>query len=134
MSQGANPWSDLGCLEALRLGGLYLERAVADATDAEAREQITWAATLAGIAFGNAGVHVPHAMAYAVAGRVRDFRAGRLSASAPIVPHGMAVARRRARACSARLASVAPSATSRPPRCSAPTRATRTDGGRSPRA
>ena len=33
-----------------------------------------WAATLAGIAFGNAGVHVPHAMAYAVAGQVRDFR------------------------------------------------------------
>ena len=33
-----------------------------------------YAATLAGIAFGNAGVHVPHGMAYAVAGLVRDFR------------------------------------------------------------
>ena len=33
-----------------------------------------WAATLAGIAFGNAGVHAPHGMAYAVAGLVRDFR------------------------------------------------------------
>ena len=32
-----------------------------------------WAATLAGIAFGNAGVHAPHAMAYAIAGRVRTF-------------------------------------------------------------
>ena len=31
MSQGANPWSDLGCLEALRLLGVYLERAVHDA-------------------------------------------------------------------------------------------------------
>ena len=39
-----------------------------------AREQMMWAATLAGIAFGNAGVHVPHAMAYAIAGRVRDVR------------------------------------------------------------
>nr|MDQ3370756.1 iron-containing alcohol dehydrogenase [Myxococcota bacterium] len=75
MSQGQNPWSDLGCREALRLLGAYLERAVADATDAEAREQVMWAVTLAGIAFGNAGVHAPHAMAYAVAGRVRDFRA-----------------------------------------------------------
>jgi alcohol dehydrogenase class IV len=90
-SQGANPWSDLGCREALRLAGTYLPRAVADATDAEAREQIMWAATLAGIAFGNAGVHVPHAMAYAVAGRVRDFRAPGYP-DAPLVPHGMAVA------------------------------------------
>ena len=28
MSQGANPWSDLGCREALRLLGKYLDRAV----------------------------------------------------------------------------------------------------------
>ncbi len=39
MSQGANPWSDLGCREALRLLGRYLRRAVEDATDREAREQ-----------------------------------------------------------------------------------------------
>src|SRR5205823_4477451 len=74
MSQGANPWSDLGCREALRLLGQFLERAVNDASDDEAREQMMWAATLAGIAFGNAGVHAPHGMAYAVAGLVRDFR------------------------------------------------------------
>ena len=61
MSQGANPWSDLGCREALRLLGKYLERAVSDAADTEAREQMMWAATLAGIAFGNAGVHAPTA-------------------------------------------------------------------------
>ena len=67
MSQGANPWSDLGCREALRLIALYLARAVRDAGDIEAREHMMWAATLAGIAFGNAGVHVPHAMAYAIA-------------------------------------------------------------------
>jgi len=58
--------------EALRLMGLYLERAVKDARDDEAREQLMWASTLAGIAFGNAGVHAPHGMAYAVAGLVRD--------------------------------------------------------------
>ena len=55
-----------------------------------------WAATLAGIAFGNAGVHVPHAMAYAVAGLVQDFALAGLSRRAPLVPHGMAVARQRA--------------------------------------
>jgi len=91
MSQGANPWSDLGCREALRLLGTYLVRAVTDASDDQAREQTMWAATLAGIAFGNAGVHAPHAMAYAVAGRVRGFRAQGYP-DAPLVPHGMAVA------------------------------------------
>jgi hydroxyacid-oxoacid transhydrogenase len=90
MSQGGNPWSDLGCREALRLANAYLVRAVADASDHEAREQIMWAATLAGIAFGNAGVHAPHAMAYAIAGRVRDFVPPGYP-DAPIVPHGMAV-------------------------------------------
>lgn len=91
MSQGANPWSDLGCREALRLMGLYLERAVKDAGDTEAREQLMWASTLAGIAFGNAGVHAPHGMAYAVAGLVRDFRPSGYPREEPLVPHGMAV-------------------------------------------
>ncbi|OBG33828.1 hydroxyacid-oxoacid transhydrogenase [Mycobacterium sp. E3198] len=91
MSQGANPWSDLGCREALRVLGRFLERAVSDASDAEAREEMMWAATLAGIAFGNAGVHAPHGMAYAVAGLVRDFRPSGYPAEEPLVPHGMAV-------------------------------------------
>ena len=91
-SQGANPWSDLGARQAIELIGRYLRRAVADGTDEEARHQMMWAATLAGIAFGNAGVHVPHAMAYAVAGRVRDYRPAGYPQDAPIVPHGFAVA------------------------------------------
>ncbi|KFA91426.1 hydroxyacid-oxoacid transhydrogenase [Archangium violaceum] len=91
MSQGSNPWSDLGCREALRLMGLYLERGVKDARDHEAREQLMWASTLAGIAFGNAGVHAPHGMAYAVAGLVRDFRPSGYPDGEPLVPHGMAV-------------------------------------------
>jgi hydroxyacid-oxoacid transhydrogenase len=91
MSQGANPWSDLGSREAMRLLGQYLERAVSDDSDREAREQTMWAATLAGIAFGNAGVHVPHAMAYAVAGQVRGFHPKDYPGAEPMVPHGMAV-------------------------------------------
>ena len=91
MSQGANPWSDLGCREALRILGQFLERAVRDSADSEAREQIMWAATLAGIAFGNAGVHAPHGMAYAVAGLVRDFRPAGYTTDEPLVPHGIAV-------------------------------------------
>ncbi|MDB4931381.1 MAG: alcohol dehydrogenase [Myxococcaceae bacterium] len=91
MSQGANPWSDLGSVEALRLGGKYLVRAVHDAADDEAREQMMWAATLAGVAFGNAGVHLPHAMAYAVAGLVRDYHPEGYPAGEPMVPHGVSV-------------------------------------------
>lgn len=91
MSQGANPWSDLGSREALSLLGHYLVRAVTDASDREAREQTMWAATLAGIAFGNAGVHIPHAMAYAVAGQVREFRPSGYPDDKPLVPHGMSV-------------------------------------------
>jgi hydroxyacid-oxoacid transhydrogenase len=91
MSQGRNPWSDVGCGEALRLLGAYFLRAVRDATDAEAREQVQWAATLAGIAFGNAGVHVPHAMAYAVAGLVREYRPAGYPQEEPMVPHGTSV-------------------------------------------
>lgn len=95
MSQGANPWSDMGCREAMALIGRYLTRAVTDADDAEAREHMMWAATLAGIAFGNAGVHVPHAMAYAVAGRVGDYVPDgypRPDSLPGLVPHGFAVA------------------------------------------
>jgi alcohol dehydrogenase class IV len=91
MSQGRNPWSDLGSKEALRLTGAYIERAVKDASDSEAREAMAWAATLAGIAFGNSGVHLPHAMSYSVAGLVRDYRCPGYPDHEAMVPHGVSV-------------------------------------------
>ena len=91
MSQGANPWSDMGCREALRLCGQHLERAVVDAEDREAREKMMWASTLAGIAFGNAGVHLPHGMAYSVAGMVERYRPPDYPGDEPMVPHGVSV-------------------------------------------
>jgi len=91
MSQGQNPWSDLGSLEALRLAGRYFVRAVRDAEDAEARRGLAWAATLAGVAFGNAGVHLPHAMSYAVAGLARSYTCAGYPSDEPFVPHGLSV-------------------------------------------
>lgn len=95
MSQGRNPWSDLGALEALKIGGKYIVRAVTDPSDTEAREELSWAATLAGIAFGNAGVHLPHAMSYSVAGRVNTLDSHYLCPGYPgdhaMVPHGFSV-------------------------------------------
>ena len=90
-SQGANPFSDMVAFEALSLIGKYLVRAVNDAADTEARTEMMYAATLAGIAFGNAGCHLPHGMSYAVSGLVRDYRAPNYPQHEPFVPHGMSV-------------------------------------------
>ena len=56
------------------------------------RSQMALAATFAGLGFGNAGVHIPHANAYPIAGRVRDFRPADYPQDEAMVPHGMAVA------------------------------------------
>ena len=89
--QGANPYSDVGCISALAILGRHIVRAVNDPSDDEARERMMFAAMLAGIAFGNAGLHLPHAMSYAVSGLVREYHAPEYPGSDAIVPHGMAV-------------------------------------------
>jgi hydroxyacid-oxoacid transhydrogenase len=89
--QGANPYSDIGSMEAIRLGSRYLVRAVKNADDSEAREHLIFAASLAGIAFGNAGVHIPHTMSYSVAGLNHTFRASGYERDNPMVPHGISV-------------------------------------------
>ena len=90
-SQGANPFSDMVAFEALSLVGKYLVRAVNDPADTEARAEMMYAATLAGIAFGNAGCHLPHGMSYAVSGLVHEYRAPHYPQHEPFVPHGMSV-------------------------------------------
>jgi len=89
--QGANPYSDAGSLEAIRLGGRYLLRAVTDAEDREARNAMMYAATMAGVSFGNAGVHIPHAMSYSVAGMIRDYRPAGWPDDHAMCPHGISV-------------------------------------------
>jgi alcohol dehydrogenase class IV len=91
--QGANPWSDLHAREALRVVGEYLERAVADVKDTEARDRLMWGATLAGMAFGNCGTHLPHAFSYSVSNLVKSWRAKDYPpGEGPFIPHGIAVA------------------------------------------
>jgi alcohol dehydrogenase class IV len=91
LSQGANPYSDVGCIGALPILGEHLVRAVTDPSDDVARERMMFAAMLAGIAFGNAGCHLPHAMSYAVSGNVKTYRAPDYPPAEPIIPHGMSV-------------------------------------------
>jgi alcohol dehydrogenase class IV len=88
---GANPVADMWSEKALSLLAGAFRTAVRDGGDVEAREQMAMAATFAGLGFGNAGVHIPHANAYPIAGRVRDYRPEGYPQDEPIVPHGMAV-------------------------------------------
>jgi hydroxyacid-oxoacid transhydrogenase len=89
--QGSNPISDIWALQALRMIAQYLVRAVEDPGDDEARAQMILAAAYAGVGFGNAGVHLPHGMSYAVSGHVKDFRAPGYPADHPLIPHGVSV-------------------------------------------
>jgi hydroxyacid-oxoacid transhydrogenase len=78
-------------LEALRLVSRFLIRAVEDPSDDEARANMLLAASYAGIGFGNAGVHLPHAMSYPVAGNVKHYCAPGYPTDHALVPHGLSV-------------------------------------------
>ncbi|MCF8885410.1 MAG: iron-containing alcohol dehydrogenase [Aigarchaeota archaeon] len=76
---GSNPVSDIFVEKAIELIGKYLRKAYYNPYDIEARRNMLLAAHLGG-AFGNAGVHISHALAYPIAGRRHD------------LPHGITVA------------------------------------------
>jgi len=89
--QGSNPISDVWALRALEIIDAFLVRAVRDAADDEARGAMLLASSMAGIGFGNAGVHLPHGMSYPVASQVRGFRPRGYDVDHPLIPHGMSV-------------------------------------------
>lgn len=89
--QGSNPIADVWSAKALELGGRYLRRAVADGEDVEARGFMMMAATLAGIGFGSAGVHIPHSCAYPIASVKHEYQPSGYSDDHPFVPHGHSV-------------------------------------------
>ena len=89
--QGSNPISDVWALRALEILADNIIRAYRDPSDDEARDKMILAAAIAGIGFGNAGVHLPHGMSYPVAGMVRDYRPPGYEVDHPLVPHGISV-------------------------------------------
>jgi alcohol dehydrogenase class IV len=91
MLQGKNPYADIGCREALRICGKFFLRAVSDPSDVEARVQMSFAASIAGAAMGNAGTQLPHGLSYGVSGSVRSHRVEGYPSDHPIIPHGMSV-------------------------------------------
>ena len=87
--QGATPISDIWSAKALEYGGRYLREAVAG--DDEARGWMMLAASLAGIGFGAAGVHIPHACAYPIAGLKHEHRPPGYPTDHGFIPHGQSV-------------------------------------------
>ncbi|KAL2044813.1 hypothetical protein N7G274_002588 [Stereocaulon virgatum] len=90
--QGANPISDIFSLQALRSTVKYLPRAVKDPEDHEAQSEMLLAATLAGVGFGNAGVHLCHGMSYPISGQNPGYKHPGYVIDKPIIPHGVSVA------------------------------------------
>jgi alcohol dehydrogenase class IV len=80
-------WSE----KAMTLLAGSFRQAVRHGDDKTARTQMAMAATFAGMGFGNAGVHIPHANGYPIAGRVKDFHPKDYPQDAAMVPHGISV-------------------------------------------
>ena len=87
--QGSTPISDIWSAKALEYGGRHLRDAVGG--DEEARGWMMLAASLAGIGFGAAGVHIPHACAYPIAGLKHSYRPPGYPDDHAFVPHGQSV-------------------------------------------
>lgn len=79
VSAWRNDFTDGLCLKAAQLVLTYLERAVRDGNDMEARERMANAATIAGLGFGNANLGLGHAMGHSFGALFKQ-------------PHGRAVA------------------------------------------
>ena len=75
----ANPYTDLLALEAIRLIVRFLPPLLCDLSNREARAQMAWADTLAGLSIANCGTTLPHGIAMSIGGK------------APWVMHGEAL-------------------------------------------
>lgn len=66
--EGSFPFTRLLAAEAIRLIGRSLVQVCSPSPPAECRDNMAWAATLAGMAFSNSGVGIVHALEYPLGG------------------------------------------------------------------
>ncbi|XP_063683493.1 hydroxyacid-oxoacid transhydrogenase, mitochondrial-like [Bolinopsis microptera] len=88
--QGSNPLSDVWSRHACFITAKYFKRAVKDPEDYEARQNMHLASAMAGVGFGNAGVHLCHGLSYSISGLNRNYRADNYP-SEKLIPHGLSV-------------------------------------------
>lgn len=82
----ASPIADAMALQAIRLIYEFLPKCVDDGSDLLARGQQQCAATMAGVAFDNAQVGLPHALAHSLGG---VFKVPHGLANSIVLPHSM---------------------------------------------
>ncbi len=86
VSPRANPMTDAFCRDGIKRASVYLPRAYADGHDDEARENMSLASLLGGLALANAGLGVVHGFAAPIGGM---FDAPHGAVCAALLPHGM---------------------------------------------
>ena len=92
--QGSSPISDVFAIEAFKLMATNLRLINQDPENKEARKGLALASTMAGNAFGNAGVHLCHGTSYPVASAASKVspKSYYKSVSKKLIPHGLSVA------------------------------------------
>ncbi|MEO6914519.1 MAG: iron-containing alcohol dehydrogenase, partial [Chitinophagaceae bacterium] len=100
ISVNANPYSEALALQAIRLIGGALKKAVKDGNDKAARTDMAYGSYLAGLSFFNAGVGAIHALAYPLGGQ---FHLAHGESNAVLIPFVLRYIRT---SCSLRLGSI----------------------------
>ncbi|MBU9720282.1 MULTISPECIES: iron-containing alcohol dehydrogenase [Bacillaceae] len=100
VSVNASPTSDALALQAIRLIGKSLRRAVENGSDKQARIEMMEGSYIAGLAFFNAGVAGVHALAYPLGGQ---FHVSHGESNAVLLPYVMGYIRR---SCEKRMADI----------------------------
>src|SRR5947209_9713531 len=88
VSNRANPMTDLFCREGLKRASQALPRAFRNGRDRSARESMSFASLLSGLALANAGLGVVHGFAAALGGMLQ---APHGALCAAVLPYGMAI-------------------------------------------
>ena len=88
--QGSNPISDIWATSTIKMVAENIVESTLGNNEIP-REKMMLAASAAGVGFGNAGVHLPHGMSYAVSGNVKEFALAGYPEGKPLIPHGLSV-------------------------------------------